>query len=727
MRVTKLRYLVIDMITKNIKKIWRICCIVLIIHHQFAHAQKTKQADSLVALLNESNANADKARLLIRLAEVYHKKSTSRSVGYAQKALELSEKLNYQKGIGESMYYLAIGQFNQSKFTIAQDYLTKASILYRGIDDQKGVANAQKQIGRIYDRLGDYEKALEHHVNSLKINESLNNQRGMAAAYLEISRVYYHRSDYFKSLEYCREALSIAQTIDADALLAESYKNLATTYQKIAEYKQALTYYQRALKIFQQLEDQKNISTTLLGIGEVYIGAQQSNKALENLLKARKIQQAVGDQEGLGYTSLGIGRVYTASKNYERALDYLNKGLQTFRDIQSKKPISESYFYLAEAYQKQRKYQQAYQNYQLYKAYTDSLYNETRSLQIAEMQTRLDLRTKESEIKRLNKEQELKDLTIKLKNADISQQNTFLAILLAGTVLILVLAFVLFNSRLKLRRTNRQLLHQNQEIDRQKKIVEGQHRKITDGLRYAETIQLSILPHQPQINEFFQEHFVIYKAKDMVSGDFYWIDQVDDKIITAVLDCTGHGVSGAFMSMVGNTLLNEIVRQRKIVSPAIILEELHKGVVESLRKQESNLDLGMEACICVIEHNNHQEKQQLIFAGAKRPLYYIHDETITEIRGNRSAVGFDFGKKRIFENKTLDVQSGGVLYLTTDGFSDQAGEHNQRLGRARFKDLLVTYSKLPLDQQKESLEKALQKHQKNVPQRDDITILAVRV
>ncbi|OJJ17236.1 hypothetical protein BKI52_31510 [marine bacterium AO1-C] len=698
----------------------------MIIYPSFAQAQKITQADSLVALLNQSNANADKARLLISLAEFYHKKSTNRSVDYARQALKLSEKLNYQKGIGESMYYLAIGQFNQSKFTSAQDYLNKASILYRGIDDQKGVANAQKQLGKIYDRLGDYDKALEHHVNSLKINEGLNNQRGTAAAYLEISRVYDHRSDYFKSLEYSREALSIARTVDADDLLAEGYKNLATTYQKIPEYKQALTYYQRALKIFQQQEDQKNISTTLLGIGEVYLNAQQTNKALENLLKAREIQQAASDQEGLGYASLGIGRVYTAAKNYKRALDYLNKSLETFKSIQSKKPISESYLYLAEAYEKQQKYQQAYQNYQLYKAYTDSLYNETRSLQIAEMQTRLDLRTKESEIKRLNKEQELKDLTIKLKNADISRQSTILVILLASTGAILALAFVLFNSRLKLRRTNRKLLQQNKEIDRQKKIVEGQHRKITDGLRYAETIQLSILPHQPRIQEFFHEHFVIYKAKDMVSGDFYWIDQIDDKIVTAVLDCTGHGVSGAFMSMVGNTLLNEIVRQRKIISPAVILEELHQGVVESLRKQESNLDLGMEACICVIEKSD-QEKQQLIFAGAKRPLYYIHDETITEIRGNRSAVGFDFGKKRIFENKTLDVEKGGVLYLTTDGFSDQAGEHNQRLGRRRFQDLLVAYSKLPLDQQKENLEKALQKHQKNTPQRDDITILAVRI
>ena len=716
------------MIINDVNKVWKICwvMVLVLIHQQFAQAQKSTQVDSLVALLNTSSSNADKARLLIKLAKFYHKKSTTRSLGYARQALQLSEKLNYQRGIGEAMYYLAIGQFNQSKFTTAQDYLNKASVLYRGINDQKGLANTQKQLGKIYDRLGDYEKALEHHVNSLKINENINNQRGTAAAYLEISRVYYHRSDYFKSLEYSQDALGIARTIDADDLLAEGYKNLATTYQKIPEYKQALTYYQRALKIFQQLEDQKNIATTLLGIGEVYLSAQQINKALEHLLQAREIQQEAGDKEGLGYVSLGIGRVYIAAKNYERALDYLNKALAIFKNIQSKKPISESYLYLAEAYQKQEQYQQAYQNYQFYKAYADSLYNETRSLQIAEMQTRLDLRTKESEIKRLNKEQELKDLTIKLKNADIKRQNTILVILLAGTGLILALAFVLFNSRFKLRRSNRRLLHQNQEIDRQKKIVEGQHRKITDGLRYAETIQLSILPRPLHLDNFFPEHFVIYKAKDMVSGDFYWIDQVDNKVVIAVLDCTGHGVSRAFMSMVGNTLLNEIVRQRKIVSPAIILEELHQGVVESLRKQESNLDLGMEACICVMDRTNH-EQQELIFAGAKRPLYYIHNETLTEIRGNRSAVGFDFGKKRVFENKTLDVTQGGILYLTTDGFSDQAGEQNQRLGRRRFQDLLVAYSGLPLNEQKQNLEKALQKHQKNTPQRDDITILAVKV
>lgn len=698
---------------------------VLLVVPRSSHAQ-TSQIDSLLKKLANINANADKARILIQLAAIYQKRSTPRSVDFAQKALKLSEKLNYQKGIGEAMYYMAIGQFNLSKYTAAQDYLTKASVLYKGIDYKKGVANAQKQIGKIYDRLGDYEKALEHYVNSLRINEDINNKQGMAASYLEIGRVYFHRKDYYKSLEYSREALTIALDIEDDDLLGEGYKNLATTYQEIPQFKQALTYYNRALKIFERLEDQNNKATTLLGLSDLYLSVQQPNQALEYLLKARAIQQKAEDLAGLGYTSLGIGKVYTQANNFKRALDYLEKSLKVFLKIKSKKPISEAYLALSQAYEQKGNHEQAHRHFQLYKAYTDSLFNERQSLQIIEMETRLNLRTKEVEIKRLNKEQEVKDEAIRLHKADLKKQRTLLAILLASSGLILGLAFVLFNSRLKLRRGNRQLTQQNKEIQRQKKIVEGQHRKITDGLRYAETIQLSILPKSPRIGEFFREHFVIYKAKDLVSGDFYWLEKIQGKTVIAVVDCTGHGVSGAFMSMIGNTLLNEIVRHKQILSPETILEELHQGVVEALRKKESDLDLGMEACICVIEPLEEQ-KQKLIFAGAKRPLYYIHQEQITEVRGNRNAVGFDFGKKRIFENRILEVEKGGVLYLTTDGYIDQAGENNQRLGSGRFKNLLVAYAKLSLTEQKEKLEKALQKHQKNLPQRDDITILAVRL
>lgn len=702
-----------------------IACIAWVVVPKTTMAQQVN-ADSLIKVLKKSSLNVDKVRILVQLANLYQKKSATRSLRYARQARKLSEKLNYQKGIGEALFYMAIAEFNLSKYTIAQNHLTKAAILYKGIDYKKGLADVQKQTGKIYNRLGDYEKALVHHINSLKVNEMIANKRGMSAAYLEIGRVYFHQRNYYKSLEYYREALSIAQEIDAEGLLAEGYKNMAATYQKIPRFVQAISYYKRALKIFEKFEDKNNISDVLLGISNVYLNVDQPNKALVRLLKARRIQQEEGDREGLGYAFLGIGRVYATAKNYNRAIDYFNNSLEVFQHIQAKKSISESYLALSEVYKKQRKYKQAYENYQLYKVYGDSLFNEVQSLQMAEMNTRLNLRTQEQKVKRLSQEQKVKDVEIKLHKANLRQQRTLLGILMGGSVFILALAVILFNSRRKLRRGNRKLMQKNRQIERQKKVVEGQHRKITDGLRYAETIQLAILPGDPRISEFFKEYFVIYKAKDMVSGDFYWMERLNGKIVVAVVDCTGHGVSGAFMSMIGNTLLNEVVRQKQILSPATILEELHQGVVESLRKRESNLDLGMEACICVIDVED-SKRQKLTFAGAKRPLYYIHKEKITEVRGSRKAVGFDFGKTRVFENQELNVEKGGILYLTTDGFIDQSGENNQRLGSRRFKDLLVTYSQQSLSEQKINLEKALQKHQKSSLQRDDITILAVRI
>jgi serine phosphatase RsbU (regulator of sigma subunit) len=290
------------------------------------------------------------------------------------------------------------------------------------------------------------------------------------------------------------------------------------------------------------------------------------------------------------------------------------------------------------------------------------------------------------------------------------------------------------------KRTQEIRAHSNQ-IEKQKEVIEEKNDQIMSSIRYAERIQAAILPIKIRVDKVLPDRFVIFMPKDIVSGDFYWVNEVDDKIVVAVVDCTGHGVPGAFMSMIGNTLLNQIVMENKILDPAAILVHLNVGVRQMLKqgKGESESHDGMDVCLCVIENTSVPlleggYKKKLVFAGARRPLYLMQGDgeisEFVEIRGTRHSIGGrqpSKDKKREFQNHVLDIQSGDMIYLTSDGFIDQQNVEEVRFGSKRLKNFLREISGLESAFQKERLLAELKYHQGEEDQMDDITIVGVRI
>ncbi len=289
-----------------------------------------------------------------------------------------------------------------------------------------------------------------------------------------------------------------------------------------------------------------------------------------------------------------------------------------------------------------------------------------------------------------------------------------------------------FNEESDKKTKNLQIIHQVEQTKKEAEIqrlrnveLAELNANITASITYAQKIQQAILPTAEKIAASFPEHFVIYKPKDIVSGDFYWFHSLGEAKIVAVCDCTGHGVPGALMSMIGNALLNQIVIEKKISEPSAILEELHKAIREALRQSENSsveLQDGMDICLVRIEPN------RLVFSGAKRPLYLIRNGELSEFKGDRYSIG---GRQRESERKfsahEIPIHTQTVLYLTTDGYIDQANPQRESLGSKRFKELLKAISTFSLNEQKEKLETELLAHQQNEPQRDDITVMSLAV
>jgi serine phosphatase RsbU (regulator of sigma subunit)/TolA-binding protein len=251
--------------------------------------------------------------------------------------------------------------------------------------------------------------------------------------------------------------------------------------------------------------------------------------------------------------------------------------------------------------------------------------------------------------------------------------------------------------------------------------------KITENIRYAQTIQQAVLPLESEITEMLGEHVILYKPMEVISGDFYWLQRTEFATLVAVVDCTGHGIPGAFMSMIGNDLLNQIVLEKGITSPSWILTELHYAVRHALKQtndMDSNQD-GMDVCLCRIEADG------ITFAGARRPLYIVQNGEIITLDGDTKPIGgFQREQKRTFTSKRLDLdlRQPAMIYLTSDGYADQ---HNRptrtKLGTERFTKLLREIAPKSMEEQRAVLEAALAEHQGDTPQRDDITILGIRL
>jgi serine phosphatase RsbU (regulator of sigma subunit) len=322
----------------------------------------------------------------------------------------------------------------------------------------------------------------------------------------------------------------------------------------------------------------------------------------------------------------------------------------------------------------------------------------------------------ESEKERLEKEVQARTTEIEMQKRTLKQKNE-----------------ELLASEEELRQ-NMEELETNQEVIKKQRDtlekafeeLEIKNIRITDSIRYAKRIQSAILPDENIFHAYFQEHFVIFKPKDVVSGDFYWFEELGDLKFFAVVDCTGHGVPGAFMSMIGHTLLNEIINNKHIYEPNLILEQLHTSIVETLNQQQNTLlQDGMDIALCCIKQQDERDFS-IKFSGAKMPLSYFSNAELVEIEGDKTSIG-QGNAMLSFQQYEFILQKGDTIYMKTDGTKDIISPKKIRFGSSRIREMLKKSAYLPLQTQKEIILSQIDEFQGNAEQRDDILIVGVKL
>jgi len=517
------------------------------------------------------------------------------------------------------------------------------------------------------------------------------------AAFLSWDNQLYEKSQaYFKRILEINESLNNTNGI----LLAANY--LGVIYNETQDYTSAITYFKKAYHLSKKINDKKNICSSLLNISQTYQLQKNYDESNKSAFEGVNLSKELNDLKMLRSFYGILANNYQSLGNSEKSIEYFDlfASIDKYIKTQEIKQIKEeSETEITKAQQEKALTQQ-------------ELIKQTDRLKITEDSLAV--------VEELSREQKMQLELEESKNRELEAQLKFERlwrnILIWGIIIVLGFLGILLV-------LYRKIKSQKIQIEDQRDKLELQNKKINDSIHYAQNIQRAILPLNNQIKEVF-ENFIIYKPKDIVSGDFYWFGKTNNTIFLAVVDCTGHGVPGAFMSMIGNSLLNEIILEKKLQDPAKILTLLNEKVIDALRQNESDNNDGMDVCLVSFEINSKLVK----FSGAKRPLYVSRkNNEIEEIKGTRKSIG---GKKEgieDFSSVEIKLESGDILYLSSDGLTDQNNKERKRFGSNKLKEILQLNIDQSMENQKLAIEKELDIFMENEEQRDDITLIGIKI
>ncbi|MBI4931738.1 MAG: tetratricopeptide repeat protein [Bacteroidetes bacterium] len=677
---------------------------------KFSIAENT---DSLEIALSNAKEDTVKFYILDELTWDFLYSDIEKAERYGKDALRLASAYDNQKNLGQAHHNLATVFLQQNKNDSALFHFKQAIRIFEEAGMDEKTSGSYNGVGNVYLYQGIFEKALENYLQSLRLLEKGNgkkNKVGLVTANIGI--VYYNLNNFDKAIEYYNRALQISiETADSSGM-ATCCSNLGNVFKDKLEYNKSENYFKKAIAIFENLGETYGLANCYANIGAVKMRNKNYPEAIGYYMRAMDIYKELKSDDGIATVYFDLGGINLEMKKYRKAIDYLNQSIDIAKKIGAKNRIMEGYSVLHEVYFEMNDLKNAYKYMNLFMQVKDTVLNEENSKSIARMQTIYETEKKEQEL--VAKNAELKKNQSELKQKTI-QRN---AILFGGIISLALMVVVYFGYREKKKA--------NIAITLQKEEIEQKNKDITDSINYAKRIQTAILPSSQFIRNLFPESFVYYQPRDIVSGDFYFFAEVGNKKIVAACDCTGHGVPGAFMSMIGNDFLHRIVNELQITDTAQMLNELHKNVLQAMNQGENNRTSydGMDMVVLCYDPG----KKEVQYSGAVRPIYYFDVSGFHEVKGDRYSIGGVAASSFEFSSRKISVSHSTSFYLFSDGYADQfGGSDGKKFMAKRFKDLLLSMQNKKMEEQEKGLDEKLQVWKKEREQVDDVLVIGIRI
>ena len=593
----------------------------------------------------------------------------------------------------------------------------------RKIKDKKWSAYAYSTVGAIYGEMGKIPMSLKYYLSALAYWESIGNDYEIAGTKNNIGSNYTILTQYDKAENHLHEAIEICLANGFESRLAEVYINYAGVFRERGDRAEAIVYYLKALEIAKKIEHDFMIAMLESNLAGTYDLLHQDSLAFVWYERALISTAAVNDLHGMASLYNNIGIFHNREKDYKSGLKNCRVSLALSKEVGVHSTEYYSCWCLQEAFVGLHQFDSAYYYQTLSENLEDTLLNEKNIEEYTRMEMQFDFEKVQLEDSLANvSKMQIIDLE---HEADLQREQKFKFALYGGLLIALLIGAFIFY-RLKV--TNRQkavIQNQKQKVDEAYEQLEEKNKEIMDSITYARRIQSAILPPAKLVKAYLQNSFILYKPKDIVAGDFYWmqtqeISPTSSRILFAVADCTGHGVPGALVSVVCNNALNRAVREYELSDPGEILDKTREIVISEFEKSDEDVKDGMDIALCSLEGN------QLKFSGAHNPFWLIRKGAIIEVNANKQPIG-KFETNVHFATHTVQLESGDSCYLFSDGYSDQfGGDKGKKFKSSNFKKLLLSIQELSMDDQKIKINEAFETWRGTLEQLDDGCVIGVR-
>ncbi|MDA3892233.1 MAG: tetratricopeptide repeat protein [Salinivirgaceae bacterium] len=595
---------------------------------------------------------------------------------------------------------------NISNFGVALHFYKSALEIANQMEDDRLKAYTKAEMAVVFRRIADNGKALSLHFQALEWAESAGDTSLILKSNNGIGNVYFSYKNLPKAIVYFKKSLHLLSNGYPNKLSeAINTNNIGEAWLALGNTDSALYYIGLSYAINIEMNSKIGQAICENALGDIYLSLKDYDKAIKHYNNSVRFNKEVGNGIYLAGNYKSLGKTYFLINNSSLAEKYLLDGLKISKEIGSKSHIVDIQTSLSQLYQKKGEHDKAIDYLSKAMVYKDTITEEVSRLNSDGLSALYKTEKQEREIEYLEQKDKLNQLIL-------NRQKWFI---LSGILIILGgLIFSIY------------AVYQRKMTARYTSKIQEQNQNIRDSIRYAQKIQSAVLPDLESLKNDIDEYFVLYKPRDIVSGDFYWQTKIGNSTIVVTSDCTGHGVPGALMSMLGIAFLNEIVNKEGLTEPNLILDRLRDQVILQL-KQKGNFEDskdGMDLSIYVINHDT----MKLTFAAANSPLYIIRSGELIHLKGDTMPIGYHPKKMDAFSSREFHLQKGDCLYSCTDGYHDQfGGIDGTKFMIRNFKNLLIEIHSKPMQVQVVILDQKFMEWRGFRDQLDDIIVMGVRI
>jgi tetratricopeptide (TPR) repeat protein len=572
---------------------------------------------------------------------------------------------------------------------ICEDNLKKQLTLAEKNFFNNKLSYAYNSIGLVYSDFGNYSKAIKYAFKSLKIDEEDGNESGIASNYNNIGNIYSDQGDNDKAMDYYNKSIKIKEKLGNSQGISICLNNIGNIYSDQGNTDKALDYYFKCLKIDKENKDEEGIAITMQNIGSTYLDQGKNTKAMEYLENSLKLSREIGNKSTISGVLNDLSRVYKAKGNYKKAIILNIEALSLSQEVDAIFQIQESSQSLYENYKKIGQLDKALEMYEISTETTDSI----ESKENQKVLIRQEIKSSYEKQKALDDVAHEKEMAISAEQE--KKQKIIIYAVGGGLGLVILFSISIFN-RLQVTRKQKLVIEEKKkEVEHQKDIIQEAHKEITDSIAYAKRIQNAILPPSKVVKEYLMKSFI--------------------------LDCTGHGVPGAMVSVVCNNALNRSVREHELTDPGKILDKSREIVIQEFEKSDEEVKDGMDIALCSLEGNKLQ------YAGANNPLWVIRNGEILETKANKQPIG-KFDNPNPYTTHKMELEPGDSIYIFSDGYIDQfGGEKGKKYKSKAFKDLLLSIQDKSMEIQKTFIDKTFKDWKGDLEQVDDVCVIGVKI